>query len=162
MFKQFMQKSPNAKRKQAGLTLVEALAFLAIFGVVAGGAVAMFGSTSDSAKVNQVATEVNSIKTAVKARALAGTPFANIHMESLKAGGALSTNIGAITGTGDASYGSHADGTRFLVDGGTTTFDITVSELTDANCASLILALANSGRTNTPACSSGAVTFTYR
>lgn len=162
MFKQFMQKSPNAKRKQAGLTLVEALAFLAIFGVVAGGAVAMFGSTSDSAKVNQVATEVNSIKTAVKARALAGTAFTAIHMESLKAGGALSTNIGAITGTGATSYGEHADGTRFVVAGAATNFTITVSQLSTENCASLILALANSGRTNTPTCTAGSVGFTYR
>lgn len=152
----------SVMRKQFGLTLIEALSFLAIFGVVAVGAVSMFGSTSDSAKVNLIATEVHAIKAAVKSRALAGTAYTNINMATLNTGGALSTNITSVTGAGATSKGTMADGTGFVVTGAATSFSVVVSGLTNENCASLLLSLANSGTTTTPSCTSGSATFTYR
>lgn len=148
----------SVMRKQFGLTLIEALSFLAIFGVVAVGAVSMFGSTSDTAKVNLIAMEVHAIKAAVKSRALAGTPYATITMETLENGGALSTNIKNVT----SGKGTMADGTGFVVDDTPTGFSIEVSGLTNENCASLLLSLANSGTTSAPSCSSGSATFNYK
>lgn len=155
-------KNLSAARKQFGLTLVEALSFLAIFGVVAAGAVSMFGSTSDAAKVNLIAGEVNALKTVVKARALAGTPYGSIDMESLKTGGALSTNIRAVSGSGASSKGTMADGTGFVITGNTSDYSIEVSGLSDEICDSVRISLASSGATNTPACASGAISFTYK
>lgn len=161
MIKTFQTRVSVAK-KQMGLTLIEALSFLAIFGVVAVGAVSMFGSTSDTAKVNMIATEVHAIKAAVKSRALAGTAYTAINMATLKAGGALSTNIQAVTGAGATSKGTMADGTGFVITGAAANFSIVVSGLTDENCSSLLTSLASSGATNPLACSSGSATFTYR
>ena len=154
--------SVSVMRKQLGLTLIEALSFLAIFGVVAAGAVAMFQTTSDAAQVNMLANEVHGIKAAVKSRALSGTAYTAINMETLFTSGALSTNFKSVTGSGASSKGVLANGTEFAITGAASSFSVDVSSLSDENCAALIQSLASSGATNTPSCSSGAVSFTYK
>ncbi|PKO65800.1 MAG: pilus assembly protein [Betaproteobacteria bacterium HGW-Betaproteobacteria-17] len=54
------------KHRQAGLTLLEAIAFLGISGLVIGGALAMYSSASSSQSTGQTVNEYQSFKTAVK------------------------------------------------------------------------------------------------
>lgn len=54
------------KRGQAGLTLLEAIAFLAIAGLVVGGALAMYSSASSSQATGTVVNEYQALRTAVK------------------------------------------------------------------------------------------------
>lgn len=54
------------KHRQAGLTLLEAIAFLGIAGLVVGGALAMYSSASSSQSTGQTVNEFQSFKTSVK------------------------------------------------------------------------------------------------
>ena len=54
------------KHRQAGLTLLEAIAFLGISVLVIGGALAMYSSASSSQSTGQTVNEYQSFKTAVK------------------------------------------------------------------------------------------------
>lgn len=54
------------KHRQAGLTLLEAIAFLGIAGLVVGGALAMYSSASSSQATGQTVNEFQAFKTSVK------------------------------------------------------------------------------------------------
>lgn len=152
-------------QKQRGLTLVEALAFLAIFGIVAGGAVAMFFSGSNSASSNQIASDVNGLKAAIKSQTMAGQPMANITTATLSASGRLSKNMTNQTSSCAslaAPCATYGDGTSFKINGSATQFSIVVDGLNTETCESVRIALTNSGPINTPTCSAGQITFTYR
>ncbi len=67
---QMAQRKPGAlntgKFGQAGLTLLEAIAFLAIAGLVIGGALAMYSSASSTQSTGQTVMEYESIRTGMK------------------------------------------------------------------------------------------------
>lgn len=52
--------------KQAGMTLIEVMSSLAIFAIVVGGALALFGSASSSQASTQMTSDLNALRTNVK------------------------------------------------------------------------------------------------
>lgn len=157
--------------KQKGASLVEAVTYLAIAGVVAAGAVAMFVSASTSATSNQIAQDVNALKSSVKAMSLSGTLLTNITTTTLSAAGRLSKNLTNQTSTACsaamlAPCATYGDGVGFKITGSATGFTISIDNLTQEICESSRSSLLSSGFTNTPACSvSGSaytISFAYR
>ena len=56
----------QAFRRQAGLTLIEAVAFLAIFGMVIMGALSLFGSASSSERSTSFVSQITAIRAATQ------------------------------------------------------------------------------------------------
>ena len=57
----------NLAKKQAGLTLIELIASLAIMALVIGGALALYSSASTSQGTTQTISEINALRSSVKA-----------------------------------------------------------------------------------------------
>lgn len=79
---QMAQRKPGVlnagKFGQAGLTLLEAIAFLAIAGLVIGGALAMYSSASSTQSTGQTVMEYESIRTGMKALYSGGGGYGTI------------------------------------------------------------------------------------
>lgn len=157
-----------ARTKQAGLSLVEALAFLAIFGIVAAGAVALFTGASNSASTNNISTDVTALKTNVKALSMSGTPYSTVTTTTLNTNGRLSKQMTNQT-TGNCATGvaspcaNYGDGTAFKVAGTANDFTVSVGTSSAEVCNSLIAAMSGSNFTNTPTCdTNNVVAFTFR
>lgn len=61
-----MKKEISFSRSQQGLTLIEAVAFLAILGMVVAGALAMFGGASSSQKSTSLVSQLTALRTSTQ------------------------------------------------------------------------------------------------
>lgn len=61
-----MKKQLKQLKKQAGITLIEIISSLLVIGIVIAGALSLFGSADASQKGNQMLSDINALRSAVK------------------------------------------------------------------------------------------------
>lgn len=160
-----MNKHVRSIKRQAGLTLVEALSFLALFGVVIAGAITLYGSGSNSASTNNLVSEVSGIKANAKAMRMAGVAAASVTTTTLANAGKLSKSMtdspSAACGALAAPCAVYSDGTNFKVSATASAITVAVETTTPEMCESLLLSASATNPTGTPACASNVLSLVY-
>lgn len=140
--------------KQAGLTLIELIASLAILALVIGGALSLYSSASSSQGSTQMTSELAAIRAATKSLyyGQGGYGTANLN-QVLVSGNKVPSTITVAAGTPPVLTNSQ-NGT-VTVTGATTNFNITVTNVPTDICTSVLSSTA--GWTSVKVGSSAAV-----
>jgi prepilin-type N-terminal cleavage/methylation domain-containing protein len=127
----------NLAKKQAGLTLIELIASLAIMALVIGGALALYMSASTSQSTTQTIAEINAIRSSVKGLyyGQGGYGTANLN-QVLVSGNKVPTTMIVTAGTPPVLTNSFNG--AVTVTGATTTFTLGVTAIPTAICISLL------------------------
>ena len=123
------------KKKQAGATLMEIIAYLAIAGVVVVGAVALFGSASASERATAMQRDISALQAATRSlyAGQGGYGAGSINQVLVSAKKIPSTLN--VTGTNKIN---HRDNGEFTITGANQTFTIAVTKVAKEICIPLL------------------------
>lgn len=122
------------KRGQAGLTLLEAIAFLAIAGLVVGGALAMYSSASNSQSTGQTISEFQSVKASVKSLYAAPAGYGTVSVNGVLVSAKKVPSTLTASGTTITNFW----GGGVVVMGATTTFYVSYDAVPQAVCVGML------------------------
>lgn len=126
----------NAK-KQAGLTLIESMAALAIFAVIVGGALALFGGASSSQISTQMTSDLNAIRSAIKSIYFGNGGYGTANLNSvLVSGKRVPTTMTVTAGTPPTI--THGLNGTVTATGATANFTITITAIPTDVCLNLL------------------------
>lgn len=113
-------------KKQAGLTLIESMAALAIFAVVVGGALALFGGASSSQISTQMTSDLSAIRSAVKSLYFGQGGYGTANLNAVLVNGKkVPTTMSVTAGTPPTI--THGLNGTVTATGASTNFTITVT-----------------------------------
>lgn len=146
------------KKKQHGLTLLEAMAWLSIAGVVIAGALVMQNSAQSGATANREVADIASTKLVIQKKAMGtgraytkldndGVAAASV-MAQLSASGALSTGFASCA----ANICTYPNGDTLTYSSAAGKFTLTFSSTESKNCQGVADQLLSVSPTNTPTC----------
>jgi prepilin-type N-terminal cleavage/methylation domain-containing protein len=123
--------------RQRGLTLIEVLVSLAIFAVVVGGAIALFGSASSSQSTTQMTSDLNAIRSSTKSLyfgqgGYGSTSLTEVLINSKKVPATMS-----ISGTAPSRVITHPLNGTVAVTGSSSSFTVTATSMPTAVCIGL-------------------------
>lgn len=124
-------------KNQAGMTLIEVLASLAILALVIGGALALYNSASSSQMSTQMQSDLNAIRAAVKSVYYGQGGYGTINMNSVLVNGKKVPTTMAIT-AGTPPVITHGLSGTIDVTGATANFTVTVTKIPTDVCLSLL------------------------
>lgn len=143
-------------KKQAGLTLIELIASLAILALVIGGALSLYGSASTSQSTTQTIAELSSIRAATKQMYYGQGGYGTTNLNNiLVASGKVPSTINVVVGA-PATLTNSFSGAITLT-GATNSFTMAVTNVPQAVCVG-ILASASSNYTSVQVGAAAAVT----
>lgn len=131
------QRINKGKFRQAGMTLIEVLTSLAIFALVVGGAIALYGSASSSQSTTQFTSDLNSIRTATKSVYFGQGGYGTASLGEVLISGKKVPTTMAITGTAPNRAINHSLNGTVTVTGATSQFTVAVSNIPTAVCQGL-------------------------
>ena len=124
-------------KKQAGLTLIELIASLAILALVIGGALSLYTSASNSQATTQTVSDFNSLRAAIKGLYIGQGSFASVTNAVLVASGKVPSTI-AVTGSGATTALTTSFSGVVSVTGTATNFSIGVTLVPQPVCIGLL------------------------
>lgn len=127
---------PRAAR-QLGLTLIEVLASLAIFAVVMGGAIALFGSASASQSTSQMASDLNAIRAATKSLYFGQGGYGSASLNEVLINSKKVPATMSISGTAPLRVITHPLNGAIAVNGANASFTVTATAMPTAVCIGL-------------------------
>lgn len=132
---------PHTKKSQAGVTLMEMIAALAIIAIIIVGSLALYNAAQSSQASTQMVQDLTSVRAAVKQLWLGqgayGTGGGTNLNDTLVASNRLPTTIRVDTTTTPDTLYSVLNGT-FTITGFPTTFTIAVTNVPDDVCMTLL------------------------
>lgn len=131
-----MQQLKN--KAQAGLTLIETLVALAIFALIVGGALSLFGSASSSQTTTQMTSDLSAIRAATKAVFLGQGGYGTASLDELLINGKKVPTTMAVSGTPGSRVINHSQNGTVTVTGASTQFNVTVTNLSTDVCLGLV------------------------
>jgi type II secretory pathway pseudopilin PulG len=131
--------APAGLRRQAGLTLIEAISALAIFAVVIGGAIALYRSGQSSQNTTQFSSDLNALKAAAKTLFFGQGGYGTGSLNEVMINGNKVPTTMSITGTAPSRVINHALNGTLAVAGATSQFTITTSAIPTDVCIGLAL-----------------------
>ncbi|MDI1236333.1 MAG: type 4 pilus major pilin [Polaromonas sp.] len=124
-------------KKQAGLTLIESMAALAIFAVVVGGALALFGGASSSQISTQMTSDLSAIRSAVKSLYFGQGGYGTANLNAVLVNGKkVPTTMSVTAGTPPTI--THGLNGTVTATGAATNFTITVTAVPTDVCLNLL------------------------
>lgn len=124
-------------KKQAGLTLIESMAALAIFAVVVGGALALFGGASSSQISTQMTSDLSAIRSAVKSLYFGQGGYGTANLNAVLVNGKkVPTTMSVTAGTPPTI--THGLNGTVTATGASTNFTITVTAVPTDVCLNLL------------------------
>lgn len=136
------QPSRPARCPQKGIGLLEAIAFIAVSSLVAGGSLAMYSSASDTEATVQAASEITTIKGGVKGLYPNGTyGAANLNGVLIDANKLPST----LTVPSYPTIRNHWDG-DVVVQGQTTSYYVSYDKVPNAICVAALISVMETGQ----------------
>lgn len=129
----------NHGKKQAGLTLIELVSSLVIFGLVISGALALFGSASSSQKGNQMLSDVTALRSAVKGLYAGQGGYSTANLNSvLKTAKKIPSTMTADASSPPVITHSMNGSVTVTGTGGGTTFSIALTNIPTDVCVHLL------------------------
>jgi prepilin-type N-terminal cleavage/methylation domain-containing protein len=124
-------------KKQAGLTLIESMAALAIFAVVVGGALALFGGASSSQISTQMTSDLSALRSAVKEVYMGQGGYGTANLNAVLVNGKKVPTTMTVT-AGTPPTITHSLNGTVTATGATTNFTLTVTDMPTDVCLNLI------------------------
>ena len=135
--------SLQSAKRQAGLTLIELIASLAILALVIGGALSLYTSASNSQATTQSVSEFTSLRGAVKGLYASQADYSTLTNQLLVVSGKVPATLNVVT-TGTPPTATSTLTTSFAgvvdVTGAATTFSVRVTLVPQAVCIGLLSA----------------------
>lgn len=132
-----MKRAYKMAKRQAGLTLIELIASLAVLALVIGGALALYSSASSSQGSTQMTQELNAIRAATKSLYYGQGGYGTVNLNQvLVSGNKVPSTIIVAAGTPPTLTNSQ-NGTVSVV-GATSNFNITVTNVPTDICTSVL------------------------
>lgn len=123
--------------RQHGLTLIEVLVALAIFALVVGGAIALFGSASNSQTTTQLTSDLNAIRSSTKALYFGQGGYGTTSLNEVLINSKKIPTTMSITGTAPARVINHGLNGTLAVTGANSSFTVTTTAMPTAVCIGL-------------------------
>lgn len=123
--------------RQAGLTLIETLVALAIFALVVGGAIALFGSASSSQSTTQMISDLNAVRASTKSLYFGQGGFGTASLGEVLINGKKVPTTFSITGTAPNRVINHSLNGTVVVTGSNSQFTVTTSNIPTDVCIGL-------------------------
>ena len=141
-------------KSQLGLTLIETLVSLAIFALVVGGALALFGSASSSQTTTQMTSDLSAIRAATKSLFFGQGGYGAVSLNEVLINGKKVPSTMPITGVAPARVINHSQNGTVTVTGGNTQFTVALTNVSTDVCIGIASANGWSslqiGATNNP------------
>jgi type II secretory pathway pseudopilin PulG len=132
-------------KKQEGMTLIEIIGALAIVGAVVAGAMALYNTGDSSQKSTSLITNLSSLRAVVKSAQMGqGTYGTGSYNTMLHMAKKIPTDIRVDTSTNPYTL-THAGNGRIDIAGSGSSFTITVTNLGEDVCSSVVSAGGGSG-----------------
>lgn len=122
---------------QRGLTLIEVLVSLAVFALVVGGAIASFGSASNSQSTTQLAYDLNALRSSTKSLYFGQGGYGTASLNEVLINSKKVPTTMSITGTAPSRVINHALNGTVAVTGATSSFTVTTTAMPTAVCIGL-------------------------
>ena len=123
--------------RQHGLTLIEVLVSLAIFALVVGGAIALFGSASNSQSTTQMTSDLNAIRSSTKSLFLGQGGYGSTSLTEILINSKKIPATMSVSGTAPSRVVTHALNGTLLVMGANSSFTVTASSMPTSVCVGL-------------------------
>lgn len=123
--------------RQRGLTLVETLVALAIFALVVGGSIALFGSASNSQSTTQLTSDLNAIRSSTKSLYFGQGGYGTTSLNEVLINSKKIPATFSITGTAPARVINHSMNGTVAVTGSNSAFTVTTTAMPTAVCIGL-------------------------
>jgi prepilin-type N-terminal cleavage/methylation domain-containing protein len=125
-------------KAQAGLTLIETLVALAIFALVVGGALALFGSASSSQTTTQMTSDLSAIRAATKSLFFGQGGYGTVSLGEVLINGKKVPTTMPISGTAPNRVINHSQSGTVTVTGATSKFTVDVTNISSDVCIGLV------------------------
>lgn len=122
---------------QAGLTLIETLVALAIFALVVGGALALFGSAGSSQTTTQMTSDLSAIRAATKSLFFGQGGYGTVSLGEVLINGKKVPTTMPVTGTAPSRVINHSQSGTVTVTGATSKFTVAVTNISTDVCIGL-------------------------
>ena len=123
--------------RQAGLTLIETLVALAIFALVVGGAIALFGGASSSQSTTQMTSDLNAVRASTKSLYFGQGGYGAAALTEVLINSKKIPTTMSITGTAPSRVVNHSLNGTLVVTGANSQFTVTASNLPTDVCIGL-------------------------
>ena len=127
----------SAAGRQQGLTLIEVLVALAIFSLVVGGAIALFGSASNSQTTTQLTSDLNAIRSSTKSLYFGQGGYGTTSLNEVLINSKKIPTTMSITGTAPSRIIHHPLNGILAVAGANSSFTVTATAMPTAVCIGL-------------------------
>lgn len=124
-------------RRQVGLTLIETLVALAIFALVVGGALALFGSASTSQTTTQLTSDLNAIRSSTKSLYFGQGGYGTVSLGEVLINSKKIPTTFSITGTAPSRVINHSLNGTMAITGANSSFTVTTTAIPTAVCIGL-------------------------
>jgi len=125
-------------KSQAGLTLIETLVALAIFGLVVAGALALFGSASSSQTTTQMKSDLSAIRAATKSLFFGQGGYGTASLGEVLINGNKVPTTMPISGTAPTRVINHSQNGTVTVTGDTSQYTVAVTNISTDVCVGLV------------------------
>lgn len=129
-----MKKQFQSLKKQAGITLMEVIGSLLVIGLVVSGALSLFGSADSSQKGNQMLSDINAIRAAVKGMYAGQGGYGSASLNAVL----ISSNKVPSGMTTSGTTITHSMNGTLTVTGATSTFSIAITNVPTDVCVQLV------------------------
>lgn len=123
--------------RQAGLTLIETLVALAIFALVVGGAISLFGGASSSQSTTQMTSDLNAVRASTKSLYFGQGGYGTASLNEVLINGKKVPTTMSITGTAPSRVINHSLNGTVAITGATSQFTVTTSNIPTDVCIGL-------------------------
>ncbi|HEX2544502.1 MAG TPA: type 4 pilus major pilin, partial [Ramlibacter sp.] len=123
--------------RQSGLTLVETLVALAIFALVVGGSIALFGSASNSQATTQLGSDLNAIRSSTKSLYFGQGGYGTASLNEVLINSKKIPSTFSITGTAPTRVINHNLNGTVAVTGSNASFTVTTTAMPTSVCIGL-------------------------
>lgn len=127
-------------RNQAGLTLIEVLVSLAIFALVVGGALALFGGASSSQSATQLTSDINAIRASTKSLYFGQGGYGTASLNEVLINGKKIPTTMPVSGTAPNRVINHPLNGTVTVTGATSQFTVTTTNIPTDVCIGMVSA----------------------
>lgn len=125
-------------KAQAGLTLIETLVALAIFALVVGGALALFGSAGSSQTTTQMNSDLNAVRAATKSLFYGQGGYGTVSLGEILINGKKVPSTMPISGVAPARVINHSQNGVVTVTGATANFTVNVTNISSDVCIGMV------------------------
>ena len=132
------QLSRTRTSTQRGLTLIETLVALAIFALVVGGSITLFGSASNSQTTTQLTSDLNAVRSSTKSLYFGQGGYGTASLNEVLINSKKIPTTFSITGTAPARVINHSLNGTVAVTGSNASFTVTTTAMPTAVCIGLV------------------------